>query len=144
MNTNKKFICVKCDNDIKTIVEKCLSCELFFHPCCIKFHKVLDDDDKKINCNGPYEKLNLRTTNKIEKSKSIRMSNGSIPINRKSTSIQSLVDTQVRHTNTVAVNQEINSKVNLEEVMDNISKKLEESLNNLNKLILEKLKSEIF
>lgn len=141
MGSNKKYTCMRCDSEIKTIVEKCLTCDLYFHPCCVKFHKVSDDNNmnsnKKIKCSGPYEKMELRQLGK----NNMNTNSSNLPI-RRSIGIPSPSSGYSR-SSTTPVDKGKKLKDNTEEIVANLRKKYEEDFCILKQFIVELVKKEI-
>lgn len=62
----KRYTCARCKKGIIRSVESCNKCLKDFHPCCIKAHKIFNQDGHLVPCDGKRELLNLNPTGKKE------------------------------------------------------------------------------
>lgn len=61
MNTIKGTVsCRQCRKDIKTEIHRCVRCDKVFHPSCVKIHKVYNEVNELVPCDGKLEKYSVR------------------------------------------------------------------------------------
>lgn len=120
-----KYLCARCNSDIKVNVDRCMKCNMDFHPCCVKFHKFVDENNKRIKCDGPYKKINLQSAKKdvCSPNLSSRRSAGSSVINN------------VQRRSSVAMNNDQN------QIINENTKKHKEDLLELKQFLAEQIKS---
>lgn len=66
-------ICKQCKKEIKTQLFRCIPCNKELHPSCYKLHKVYNEENELVNCNGKYEISTIKD-NKSGESNSVTKS----------------------------------------------------------------------
>lgn len=61
---DRSYTCARCKKIISRVVESCTSCLKDFHPGCTNQHKIFDQNNILIQCPGPTEIFNIRSTGK--------------------------------------------------------------------------------
>lgn len=124
--------CARCNRDIKVIVERCTACKMDFHPCCTKFHKILDENNINVKCQGPFEKFNIQVSTNINN-------------NNKRKSINSPKINPNKSTDVIINNSDHNRVTNSDDiiVIKEIDKRLEDKMSKLKEFIRDIIKNEL-
>lgn len=61
---DKAPVCRLCNKEVKLEVYYCVTCDKYFHPGCIKLHKVYNKANELIPCDGKIEKHMVKNDGK--------------------------------------------------------------------------------
>lgn len=56
----KTDVCRQCRKEVKNEIHRCIPCEKYFHPGCVKLHKVYNSKNEYVPCTGKFEIIRLK------------------------------------------------------------------------------------
>lgn len=153
MSTNN-FVCARCNSEIKIIVESCTVCKKDFHPCCVKYHKYIDENNKSVKCTGPFEKLNLQISHKRKSINSPLVSTRISTVSSRNDKEKNVIDIleglvdkiDKQYENKLLVSKEfVNNLIQLEikelrsSLLNTIQQEISKSINEVKELLVKEL-----